>query len=234
MTQPSANPIADHGVADRPVDDESDQRRSRLVIAHQQVRGHGLPARPASAADRELEILAPPHPGGSGKHDVTPSARVAGRKNPEERGASPDAPPTVSGAQARPALAPARREDGPARTRSHPQPEPMRLRPTAVVRLKRALAHCGSMGGAAGRVTVRWRIWLPCCGRLSAGGRRSWHTAHIKGRKRARKNATRSGPVHPRYGSRAPWSNARRSHRLPVCHCRLTLPRGIRPVKPPA
>src|SRR3978361_2097798 len=47
----------------------------------------------------------------------------------------------TSGGGAVAALAPTTGENRPARAGAHPQPEPVGLRPTAVVRLERALAH---------------------------------------------------------------------------------------------
>jgi hypothetical protein len=57
------------------------------------------------------------------------------------RGSAPTAP---SGAQPRAALAASSGEDRPACPGAHPQPEAMDLRPPAVVRLERTLAHWGS------------------------------------------------------------------------------------------
>ena len=54
-----------------------------------------------------------------------------------------------SGAQARPALPTASRQDRATRAGPHPQPEAVRLRPTAVVGLKCTLAHCDSRCRAA-------------------------------------------------------------------------------------
>src|SRR5688500_7104232 len=47
----------------------------------------------------------------------------------------------TSGGEVLATLAPTAGEDRPARAGTHPQPEAVRLRPTAVVRLERALAH---------------------------------------------------------------------------------------------
>src|SRR4051794_41909517 len=47
----------------------------------------------------------------------------------------------TSGGELLATLAPTTGKDRPARAGPHPQPEPVGLRPTAVVRLERALAH---------------------------------------------------------------------------------------------
>src|ERR671917_2651216 len=49
----------------------------------------------------------------------------------------------TSGGEVLATLAPTAGEDRPARAGTHPQPEAVGLRPTAVVRLERALAHEG-------------------------------------------------------------------------------------------
>ena len=75
----------------------------------------------------------------AGGSTFSPRARDARRRT-----RVPAPAPPCSGAQAGPALPAARGHDRPARARSHAQPEPVRLRPTAVVRLKCALTHCDS------------------------------------------------------------------------------------------
>jgi len=52
--------------------------------------------------------------------------------------------PGASGAQLRAALVAARGDDRPAGTGTHPKPEAMGLRPPAVIRLERTLAHWSS------------------------------------------------------------------------------------------
>jgi hypothetical protein len=106
-------------------------------------------ARALAPADRQLKFLAPPHPGCSGKHDIGPGTRRYAARGPVFPSRT-----TLSGAQTYPALPAARRKDRTARARSHAQPEPVSFRPTAVVRLKCALAHCDSRCGAAGLVRV--------------------------------------------------------------------------------
>ncbi len=185
LTKPSPDTISDHRPADRTGNDKSDPGGGgwigpsrfagrffggfaqgfvtggfvagffgRCTGWDQQVHGEHPAARALAPADRQVKFLAPPHPGRSGKHDIASSTRrcASGGTGPSR--------PQPSGAQACPALPAARREDRTAGARSHAQPEPVSLRPTAVVRLKCALAHCYSRYGAARLVTSRL-IWSP-------------------------------------------------------------------------
>src|SRR3712207_9169779 len=78
---------------------------------------------------------------------------------------------STSGGELLATLAPTAGEDRPARAGTHPQPEAVGLRPSAVVRLERALAHealplqdiggaapprAGGGGGARGGTGPRW------------------------------------------------------------------------------
>jgi hypothetical protein len=60
------------------------------------------------------------------------------------RGDDPVGDGSASGAEPLAALTTARRDDGPASTGTHAQPETVNLRPPTVVRLERTLAHWSS------------------------------------------------------------------------------------------
>jgi hypothetical protein len=85
----------------------------------------------------------------SGVHDdgCPPARRPAAHHGAEVRGRPhPQAGRKHLGRQAFAALSPTGRQDRPSRTRTHAQPETVHLGATAVVRLKRTLAHEGAPG----------------------------------------------------------------------------------------
>ncbi len=153
------HPVPDHRTPDRTRNNESDFGRchacvpGRRVVHGQQVRGQEPPICAPALADRQVEFLTPPHPGLSGKQDFAPSSGP--HEIERNRGSASYA--GRSGAQARPALPAARSQDRTARACPHAQPEPVRLRPTAVVGLKCTLTHCDSRCGATGLVGC-WQV----------------------------------------------------------------------------
>ena len=132
MTEPPPDPVPHHRRAHRPAHDESDPGRLIPARPHQQMAGQQRPAGPAAAADRRGEICPMPHPRRCGKHRRSPRPRGWLRRSDTDPGA---------------ALAAPRGENGAASPGAHAQPEPVRLRAAAVVRLERTLAHWGSRYG---------------------------------------------------------------------------------------
>src|SRR5579859_1262805 len=128
VAQPPLDPVADDRGPDRAVHGEANPGRLGGAVAYQQVADQERPARPAAAPDRSAELGAAAHPGGSGQH-LAPPPR--GRKRPSD-------------ADSRTALAASRREHSAPGPGAHAQPEAVRLRATAIIRLKRALAHRNS------------------------------------------------------------------------------------------
>ena len=125
--QPAADPVAVDAAADGARHDEPDpgarvpaSRRRREMVHHD-----GAAARAAPPCDDRGEVGRAPHPVGRGQHG---GERTRGRRRP-------------SGRQFAAALAAARSEDRAAGAGAHAQPEAVRLRPAAVVRLEGALAH---------------------------------------------------------------------------------------------
>jgi hypothetical protein len=138
---------------------------------------------------------APPQPGDRGR-----TRWPAAMGQPSQHAAIGG--PAASGAEAGTALAPARRENRTSGPGAHAQPEPVCLRPAAVVRLKSTLAHCGSRCGAAGLVTASRRSGAP---------RRAVHFTAVQ---RARQRAPDPGAVLVPYA--APGCRSNRRPRLPA------------------
>ena len=140
MTQPTADRVADHRRADCPADRET--HPGRLVLSGRTSRrplSSRRPAvRPCCLTSSKSARL--PHPRGRGKHRRSPPGAnrpKAGQARWSD--ADPLAPLAAPGGEHRAA--------GPG---AHAQPEAMRLRTAAVVRLKRTLAHWGSRSAGAG------------------------------------------------------------------------------------
>jgi hypothetical protein len=83
ITKTPPHPVSHNGPANATRNDESDSGRNDLIVPRrpgipgQQVHGE-QPARCAlTFADRQFELLAPPHPGRSGKHEFSPSKSCA-------------------------------------------------------------------------------------------------------------------------------------------------------------
>ena len=126
VPQPPPDLIPHYSRAYGPAHNKTDQRPVPGFRRYQQVPGYQRPAGPAAAPGRRLEVRPPPHPRRCGKHCPCRYPRAS------------------SDADASAALPAPGRENGPASTGAHAQPEAMRLRPTAVVRLERTLAHWDS------------------------------------------------------------------------------------------
>ncbi len=127
VPQAPAYPVPHHRRTDGAAHDEANPRRL-LDIPDQQVADEHGPPRPAATGDGEAEIRPAAHPRGCGQHLVS---RQRGRLRES------DADPAT-------ALAPPGGQDRTPGPGAHAQPEAVRLRATAVVRLKRALAHGNS------------------------------------------------------------------------------------------
>jgi len=179
-TKTTPHTVAHHRGANRATDYESYPGWLTALTPHKKVAGHERPPGAGAAAHREREVRAVPHPGFAGKH-----VRATYR-----RGRS-----GVSGAEARAALVAPRREHGTARTGAHAQPEAVGLRPAAVVRLERALAHRSSrwVDRLTGRRGTRWAC---ACG---AVGIRPTYINRLR-----RQRQTRPGLVPPRLRRRQP------------------------------
>lgn len=120
VPQSTGDPVADHGVTDRPGHHQPDSRTARIIEDVCHVK-HQIGLRRAHPfTDRGTELRRPGHPVPSGKHRVR--SRVDSRS---ERTA---------------ALTTTARHDRPAGTGTHPQPEPVHPRATAVVGLECPLA----------------------------------------------------------------------------------------------
>jgi hypothetical protein len=128
VAQPTADPVPDHSGSYRPAHDEANPGRLVDVAAHQQVPDEKRAAAAAALPDRGAELALAAQPRLCGQHLISPPPSWRVR----------------SDADAGTALAPARRQHRPAGPGAHAQPEPVRLRATAIVRLKRALAHGNS------------------------------------------------------------------------------------------
>jgi len=146
VAQPPPDPVPNHGRPDGAAHDEADPRRLGGDISHEQVTDQQWAARPAALIDGSAELRPAPHPCGRGQHETSP---------PRARQRRSDADP-------RTALAAPGSEDCAAGAGAHAQPETVRLRAPAVIRLKRALAHgnsryrwSGLRGGGATRATAR-------------------------------------------------------------------------------
>src|SRR4051794_17200111 len=109
----------------------------------------------------------------------------------------------TSGGELLATLAPTAGEDRPARAGPHPQPEAVGLRPSAVVRLERALAHevlpLHDIGGAHPPVGGCARGNQGARLRAIPGDPGSWshgRTHHDTTRSRTETRAVTGGPVH--------------------------------------
>src|SRR3954447_19423671 len=109
----------------------------------------------------------------------------------------------TSGGELLATLAPTAGKDRPARAGPHPQPEPVGLRPTAVVRLERALAHevlpLHDIGGAHPPVGGCARGKQGARLRAIPGDPESWshgRTHRDTARSRTETRAVTGGPVH--------------------------------------
>jgi hypothetical protein len=130
VPEPSPDRIPDHSGTHRPADDETDASRLGAIVgSDEKVARHELPPSFAAAAGREPEVSTAPHPRGCRKHgDQTPAASDADASAPF------------------PAPGRENRTAGPG---AHAQPEPVRLGPAAVVRLKSTLTHWSSRCGGS-------------------------------------------------------------------------------------
>ena len=122
MPEAPTNSIADHRRPDLLTHHETDAGWLITVRPDQQVTGNQRTARSAAAPHRNRELGAAPHPRSRGKHAAC-------------------RPVASSDTDARAALPAPRGQDRAPGPRPHAQAEAMDLRPAAVVRLKRALAH---------------------------------------------------------------------------------------------
>jgi hypothetical protein len=109
----------------------------------------GTAAAALPAADGGISMLADSNGPPAWRPVRSTSRKSSGRRILQSRGSkavSPCGPEpmTPSGAQPRAPLGTTRRDDGPASPGTHAQPEAMDLRPAAVVRLERTLAHWSS------------------------------------------------------------------------------------------
>src|SRR6185437_3103005 len=151
MPQPALDPVASDRRTYRLAHDEARTGRTRTGFGNARVRhvqlsppqvcDEGRPPRPAPAADRAGELVAPLHSAVCGQH-LKLGGKVAS------------------------ALGPARREDGPAGARAHAQPEAVGLGTTPVVRLEGALGHWGSRQVLIRSATPRCLkdvVWSACC-----------------------------------------------------------------------
>ena len=125
VTQPPSDPVTDDRRTDRAAHREADPRRFRDAVPHQQMADEQRPPGPAASLDRSLNsvrrrIRAPD--GSIGHH----------RRGGRQRRSDADSRTALTAACTR-ACAPG--------TGAHAQPETVRLRPTPIVRLERALAH---------------------------------------------------------------------------------------------
>jgi hypothetical protein len=127
MTEPAAHPVAHHRTAYRLAYHKAHPRWLVVAWLAEQVAGNQRAPGAAAAAHRGGELRALPHPRGCGKHGGSPPVRQA-----HEPGSHTDP---------RAPLAAPRGEDRAPGPGPHAQPEPMRLRAVAVVRLERTLAH---------------------------------------------------------------------------------------------
>jgi hypothetical protein len=169
MTEPPAHPVAHHCLADRPAHHEPHHRGLPGARTHQQVPRQQGPAGPAAAAHRCREVVGAPHPRGCREHSRHLTAQP-GR-------AGSDAEPLA----ALPAPRGQHRAAGPG---AHAQPESVRLRAAAIIRLERTLAHGISRyrsvtvtGGhdprAAQRTPERRRVTGPRNATRSSSGRQT-------------------------------------------------------------
>jgi hypothetical protein len=131
VPEPTPDPVTHDRRPDRAAHDEANPGWLACVVSDQQVTDQERPAGPAACANHRGEFLANAHPARRGKHG---SAPPLGRRR-------------RSDADSGTALAPPGRQDCAPGAGAHAQPEPVRLRATAIVRLKRALAHGNSRYG---------------------------------------------------------------------------------------
>ena len=131
MTQPAAGPCC----APQPRPPPGSPRSPPALARRDPAAGAGgrrpVPARAAAAADRPRELRALPHPCRCGKHRPITAGRAS--QAPVGSDTDPRTPLTAPG-----------RQDRAAGAGAHAQPEPVRLRTAAVVRLERTLAHWDS------------------------------------------------------------------------------------------
>jgi hypothetical protein len=162
VTQPAANPVPDHRGSHRAAHDEADPGRLAGVVPDQQMADEQRAAAAAALPDRGAEIVPVAHPRLCGQHRIAPPPWLRVR----------------SDADAGTALAPACGEHRAAGPGAHAQPEPVRLRATAIVRLERALAHrklqirmkvLGQPLSRGYRHDTRLARDVPCVSRRSSG-----------------------------------------------------------------
>ena len=126
MPKPTFDPVTDNCRTDGPAHREADPRRFLDAVPHQQVTNEQRPSGPAARPDRSMELRAAAHPRTRRQHRTSPPRSRRQRRS--------DADP-------RTALTAACSEDCTTGTGAHAQPEAVRLCPTPIVRLERALAH---------------------------------------------------------------------------------------------